>query len=217
MSSIDGFLLGFLLGALANNPTLNAWQPFIEQYNRRVINIQSAKIIIPYGYLGLRYVEYSLYCEGILAYMCGLPNASIPLMARVLELALRSKYEEIEKKSGDKLGLARLIDWLDEKYEEDKKKEDKHAIDIATGIRLLRNTIHNEKILEEQDSLETIRHVSRIINILYPWGHFAFEDVRCFYCKNINSLQINKEQYFIYNLLQFQCQSCKLFNNFYVL
>ena len=39
-----------------------------------------------------------VYREAILAYLYGLPNASLPLVLKCLEVGLKIKYEEIEGK-----------------------------------------------------------------------------------------------------------------------
>jgi hypothetical protein len=84
----------------------------------------------------------------------GLPDASLPMAFRCLEIGLKQHYEIVEKKKPS-LNAFELIDWSEKKLGK--------KVEIAQGIRILRNLAHEEKTITEQDNLEAIRHITNII------------------------------------------------------
>jgi hypothetical protein len=77
-----------------------------------------------------------IYAEGIYAFLSGLPDASLQMTFRCLEIGLKRYYEDIEGKKPS-LKACELIDWSEKKL--GSKKE------LVHGFRILRNLTHEER------------------------------------------------------------------------
>lgn len=146
---------------------------FASEVKKRWEQLTYLKVVQPLQFYSIGGVK-EIYVEGIYAYLCELPNASVPMMTRCLEIALKEKYKETETtKLPDT--LKKLIDW-GEKYYGGEEKEYVHS------FRYLRNLIHTTKKISEQTALKCIDEVTRVINILYPIVN-AFVEVDCSICR----------------------------------
>ena len=103
----------------------------------------------------------------------------------------------MEKKSNKKHDLNELIDWA-EVYLKDKKQ-------IAHGFRLLRNLIHTDKLIAEQDVPEAIRHISIILNLLYELPVHTELEVLCSNCGIKHRYNVETQQCYIGNNISFGC------------
>jgi len=195
----DALVLGFggLLGYGAAILKYSKWEPLIKDFEKRLNHLSYLKVTIPYKFFKINKNYGQLYSESVYAYLYGLSNASLPLILRCLETGLRNKYREVEKENPKKLNLNNLIDWA-ENYLRDKKE-------IAHGFRILRNLIHSEKLISEQDVSEALRHISIILNLLYELPKDTKLKVFCKNCNTEHQYVIQTHQYYIGNNMLFEC------------
>lgn len=191
-----------IVGYFVGRAKYGEWENFIEMYNKRLGALAYFKVVIPVASLNL-VNTWQVYREGINAYLFGLPNASIPTVFRCFEIGLRFKYGQITSKKGDLMGAYDLTEWA-ESYLGDKKE-------IAHGFRILRNILHKEKMMKEQDALECIRHLSEILNLLYPFSSVNFKG-KCAFCGNPYAVKIMKANYYLGNIQSIRCNNCQQVN-----
>ena len=208
MTNEDGsFIVGAVLGGLIGYSTatnkIKGWDEFTNRYNKRLNHLAYLKIIIPSGFFDKVKNGREIYAEGVSAYLFGLPNASIPMILRCLEIGLKHKHKEVESRSNPKK-LYKLIEWS-EGYLGNKKE-------LAHGFRILRNLIHEEKIVKEQDIPECIRHTSEMLNILFPFNSVRLSNV-CAFCKKPYEAILTNEIYWLGNVTQILCNKCQRVNN----
>jgi hypothetical protein len=195
---IAGGLGGGLIGYLLGITKYKNWEQLVNDFNNRLGHLSYAKITIPYSYFKNVTNSKEVYNEGVYAYLYGLPNASLPLLLKCLELGLEDKYKEIEKKEPPKdWSLYNIIEWSEKILKERK--------DLVHGFRILRNLIHTKELIREQDALESIRHISIILNSLFPPPDTIHLDVFCGYCNTTHPYQIKTEIYYIGNNVLFSC------------
>jgi len=175
------------------------WDRFQDKYMQRLEQLQYFEIIQPYRFFTEIKEGEELYGEAVLSYLLGLPNGVLPLIVRCMQIGLKHKYETIEKQKVPE-NLKDLIDW-GEKYLSSKKE-------LAHGFRLLRNLIHEETLIKEQDALEAIRHVSEILNLLYPFGKIEFH-LYCGNCRIFNQYIFQKDECWLGNSWHILCQTCR--------
>lgn len=193
--------IGGLLGYGIAISKYTEWEPLIKNFKDRLNHLSYLKIIIPYKFFQINKNCRQLYIESLNAYLYGLPNASLPLILRCLEIGLKNKYSEIGKKETKKINLNGLIDWAKEHLKD--KKE------IAHGFRILRNLVHTEELVLEQDVLEAIRHISNILNLLYKLPEYTELEVFCKNCNAKHNYKIETIQYYIGNKMLFGCDKFK--------
>jgi len=144
--------IGGISGYLIGKEKYTVWDEFIKKFNERLNHLAYFKVIIPAKFLNLTEM-WQIYREGINTYLFGLPNASVPMMFKCLEIGLKSKYSKVEGKQDNLMRVYDLIEWS-ESYLKNKK-------DIAHGFRILRNTLHKKVMIREQDVLECIYYTYR--------------------------------------------------------
>src|SRR5437867_8368391 len=93
-----GLLLAGGIGYLVGDSKYKGWKYIIEQYNRRLQQITFAQIPLPWAFLMKNPNMRLIYRQSTLSYLFGLPDSCFPTLLRVLEQALKSKYEEVEGK-----------------------------------------------------------------------------------------------------------------------
>ncbi len=199
----EDFVLGSILGGLGGyafgkNP-FKEWEPFIKDAGYKISRLEHDKIVKPNGFFSK--VQYSpiWYQEGVRAYVYGLPNASMPLIFKCLEMGIKKKYEEIEKKSSSGLNSEKLIDWAEQFLRSDKS--------LAHSFRLIRNIIHQDLIVNEKDVPEAIRHISEMLNALFPYSNCIIE-FNCMTCNLRQQMGINSSDNTIGNMIPAWCQRC---------
>jgi len=179
----------------------DTWDDVRKSYDVRLDALRYFRIVRPHGLFKAIEEAAEVHNQAVSAYVFGLPDASVAMTLRCLEVGLGHRYEEVEK-TGAPDDLFSLIDWSEQYL--GKKKE------IAHGFRLLRNLIHGETLIKEQDAIEAIRHTTDILNILYPFETVSV-DFPCNLCSATNSVQIAKEQCFLGNRLEVTrlCSNCQ--------
>ena len=176
-----------------------SWENVIKKGDGNINLLATYKIIKPLNFI------YSsgentgqLYREAVLAFIFGLHNSSVSTSMRCLEIGLRKKYAEVnQNQPPDK--LVELIDWS-ETYLSSKKE-------IAHGFRILRNLIHSDTLVKQQDALEALRHVSEILNLLYPY-EYATKNLTCSQCNKPGNYRIYSENCLLYNDISLKCNYC---------
>ncbi len=197
-------VLGGLLGYSISSNKIKGWENFIKECDKRFDHLTYFKVVLPKECFEKSKNSQAIYIEGVQAYLLGLPNASLPMLSRFFEIVLKSKYTEIEDRPVPKRwGLFKLIDWA-EKYLKDKKE-------IAHGFRELRNLIHTDKVITEQDNIIAIQYISRLSNMLYSFKGINLSS-SCPYCRTFQESKISKEQYFIGNRIQISCTCQRTYN-----
>lgn len=187
--------LGYLLAKGQNSE----WQPVIDNYKKRLEHLQYFKIPPPWGYLDTNQNMRAIYRESILCYLFGLSNSCIPSLMRVLEQALITKYERVEnKKPSDDMSLKNLIDWAE--------KILKNKAQVAHSFRMLRNYVHTDTLVQEQDAIEGIRHISIVVHNLFP-SEFSALNTTCPFCRRMQTNTIHPDIGFLGNTLNIKC-SC---------
>ncbi len=198
-----GLLLAGGLGYLLGDGQYKGWKPIIEQYNNRYQQIAYAQVPVPWGFFTKSPNMRVLYRQSVLSYLFGLPDTSLPALIRVLEQALKSRYEDAEsKKPSREMSLANLIEWGESLL--------KDKLAVAHSFRLLRNWVHTDKLVQEQDCLEAIRHVSLILENLYP-GILATPVItaRCPGCRFVAPQLLGSNTGTLGTALQIGCQNCR--------
>lgn len=193
------FFLGGGLGYLIGRATFAPWENFIKGYNDRLGHLSYNKIIEPIAlYKKIEGTE-KIYGEAVYCYLFGLPNASVPTIFRCLELGLKKKYEEVEGRT-PKMKAYKLIEWSENFLKNQKE--------LAHGFRFLRNLIHEEKQVEEQDALIALRHITKILNLLFPFSKVIVQSI-CNFCKTPYEEEVESNKFFIGNAIFIECNKCK--------
>jgi len=155
---VGTFISGYL-GYVAGSRKFAGWEPIIKNYETRMKHLAYFKVFRPVTFLNTFRTAQIIYLEAILSFLFGLPNASVPISLRCLQLGIAFKYNEDTGQSPPER-LYDLIEWAE--LHLGKRK------DIAHGFRILRNLVHSTTVMSEQSALETIEHVTTILNLLYP-------------------------------------------------
>jgi hypothetical protein len=172
------------------------WKSLIQDFPKRFDALLYAKTPIPLRFLQVRNEYRILFAEGVTAQVCGLPNASLQLVMRCLELAIKWKYLEIEGTKPD-MRFAQLIDWAERIIGSGKE--------TAHDFRRIRNYTHSTDLVKEQDSLEAIRHVSHLLNAIFPLDDPTTIEVRCRICHDVHHYDWEKGGLLIGNKLNLIC------------
>jgi hypothetical protein len=200
MSEAVFALLGGLFGYGLGRAQFQAWEGFINKYNERLGHLSFNHVIEPLGFYDRVESARKIYAEAIFAYLAGLPDASLPMIFRCLEIGLKQHYEVIEGKKPS-LRAVELIEWSEKKLGS--------KAELAHGFRILRNLIHEEKTIPEQDNLEAIRHVTQILNFVFPF-QTANITVNCVTCRRSNTMQVSPNQLFLGNNVAVPCTVCRV-------
>jgi hypothetical protein len=196
---ISSLAVGYL-GYVAGTNKYSSWEPIINNFKDRLSHLAYFRALRPLIFINETSNSLQLLNEAILAYLFGLPNASVPLSIRCLEIGIKAKYEKhTQKKAPEK--LFDLIEWS-EIYLNNKKE-------IAHGFRILRNTIHGTALVTEQVALETIINVVQILNHLYVLDALTIHTITlCKNCGAIIEANIPIHDNYLGRVLTFNCNSC---------
>lgn len=196
-----GLILSGGIGYLLGQKSSEEWKPFMNQFRERFQQLSYTKTPLPWDFLMSRPNIQAIYRQSIYCYLFGLPDASFSTLIRVLELSLISKYETVEgKKPPNEMGLAKLIDWAELCLKEDAK--------LVHSFRLLRNFVHTDKLIPEQDCLEGIRHVSMVLETLCPSRNIVMNTV-CHLCHHAGIASVPSGEGYLGNKMYLHCDNCK--------
>lgn len=187
-----GGLLGYQLGKNENK----FFEPFQVKFKSNYILLKSLNIRPAYGFFAENKKTYRIFWEGIMSFLFGFHNSGFTSIIRVLELCLRSKYREIEKKEAK--DFAFLINWAEEFLKDDTT--------IVHHFRNLRNYIHTDKTIENADCLEAIRHTSILMLKMYPDSVQSFV-IDC-QCGQHIEQYLTLPDGFVSDTVEVQCNSC---------
>ena len=193
-------MAGFLGYQTAKERNISPWVQVNTQADSRIALISQANIVKPVEFLrasGANTVH--LYQEAVWAFVYGLHNSSVSTSLRCLEIGLRIKYEE----TNDNKVPTRLIDLIEwaEPYLKSKR-------DIAHGFRILRNLVHTDTLVEQQDALEALRHVSKLLNVLYPAVVSSITQM-CGTCGQTEAYSIWQTSCSLFQYINLTCSSCQ--------
>ena len=193
------YIIGTLFGLKLGLNKRSDWEPFIKEYEERKRVLVYQKVSVPVGFFRNISSGQKLFTEAIYGYLFGLSNSSIPMSLKCFELALKKMHFDIEE-SGSEQSLFSLINWAEAFL--GKKKE------LAHGFRLLRNLLHEDKVIEGPDALEGLRHIAMLLNLLYPFEE-AKMNVICPKCGHQGHISLTFDECVVGNNKQCLCSQCK--------
>ena len=189
-------VLGYALGS----QNQAQWKPTIEGYERRIEHLRYFRIFKPLSLIRTVPQTLDLYSEAVQGYLLGLPNASVPMSARCLEIALTRRYEDAGCPSPQRQGLHNLIEWagpfLDGKQ------------DVAHAFRLVRNLLHETSLVQEPIALEALAHVTTIINLAFPLPPHGIRRYICASCGIEQESPVAISECWLGNRVNITCTSC---------
>jgi hypothetical protein len=197
--ALIALLLSGGIGYALGRAPFQQWETYINNYNDRLGRLAYDRVVEPLEFYQKIQNSQKLYAEAIFAYLVGLEDASLPVTMRCLELGLKEHFRQVEN-AEPSMTSYRLIEWAEKSI--GNKKE------LAHGFRILRNLIHEEKVIEEQDALEAIRHVTMILNNIFPFSN-AIISGACNFCNTTYNLSIPLDQCYLGNTIVVQCNKCR--------
>lgn len=200
LDALVGHFISGYLGYTAGSRKFSGWEPIIKNYNTRMSHLAYVKCIRPVSFFAIIPEAEIIYREAMLAYLFGLPDASIPTTLRCFEVGIRHKYT-VETGQPPPEKLYDLIEWA--------KKDLGSKRETAHGFRLLRNLIHGQSIMSEQDALEALRHITSILNLLYPLEVNTKLVYSCQICRTQSRQNWPTQECYLGNVLNTYCASCK--------
>lgn len=165
------------------------------------------------------------YIESVKAYLLGLPNSSVYSIIKFLQLSLKKELSEhaIDTTTGreadpeieyidpdtkrpvkikvSKADIFKLIEAASLRFNIDKNN--------AQYFRGLRNTIHEEKSLENQDALEAIRHVSKFCHSIVTFEELLVL-IKCTRCREEHTgYKLPKADCYLGHSISYKCSKWK--------
>lgn len=171
----------------------------IDGFDDRRKQLTRLNPIVPVAFFEISATHRHIYVEAIRAYLYGVPNASVSLVSKCVEVALRNRLithgmSEVTLK-GRKVKLAdtELYDLIESDEGSvllrDRKEE-------ATYLRQLRNHIHDARIVNDVYALQAISHMHDIILTLYPNPQTVYVRYMCAYCRQQHSYPLRGVDYY---------------------
>jgi len=192
-----------LLNQVIDALGIKGFEALITGARKRMNHLAYFKVIPPLAMFKQCKIPSTFYKEAVQAYLLGMSNSSVVMSLKTLELGLKCKTGKRNA------SLKVLIDELGEREE---------YMDLAHGFRILRNLIvHEEAECSEQDALEALRHVSEILNRLFPFEKVHYT-ITCnnTTCKTRYEVEVKVDEYFLGNIIRTQCPKCKTVNTIIV-
>lgn len=193
-------LLGGVFGHAIAKGAYAEWDGFIKAVGDRIAHLTFLKIVVPNAAFDAVPGSQKPYEEGIRAFVYGLPNASIPVLMKALELCLRNAYETKTGTKSKGKKLVDLIEWAEDLVDD---------LDVLHGYRLIRNRLHKEEYIKEEDVPAAIQHITRAINSLYPYVP-ASRQFHCNKCGKNLDVQVPSESNYIGNTVNVNCPTCHI-------
>ena len=171
----------------------------IDGFDDRRKQLTRLDLIVPVAFFEISATYRHIYVEAIRAYLYGVPNASVSLVSKCVEVALRNRLithrmSEVTLK-GRKVKLVdtELYDLIESDEGNvllrDRKEE-------ATYLRQLRNHIHDVRIVNDVYALQAICHMHDIILTLYPNPQAVYVRYTCAYCSQLHTYTLNSAYYY---------------------
>ena len=172
----------------------------IDGFNDRRKQLTRLNLVISVAFFETNATYKHIYVEAIRAYLYGVPNASVSLVSKCLEVALRNKLltngaSVVITIKGKKVKLSDVdLYGLIESDEgssllRDRKEE-------ATYLRQLRNHIHDARVVNDVYALQAISHMQDIILTLYPNPQVVYVRYTCSYCRQQHIYTLDASNYY---------------------
>lgn len=175
-------------------------EPQTDLRKKRLSHLEYFHVIKPISLIRAIPETQALYGEAVDAYLFGLPNASVPMSIRCLELALGHAYDQAGRLPPERNTLFELIEWSEQLLG--------YRKEFAHGFRLLRNLIHEPTLVDEPTALEVLRHVSSIINRVLPLPDYGIRRYVCAGCLREQDAHITVSECWLGNITRTACSSC---------
>jgi len=202
MSSLI-LLFTYLLNYVIDASRFRGFEKLVRGARERINHLAYFKVVPPLAMFQTCKISSTFYKEAVQAYILGMSNSSVVMSLKTLELGLKCKLGKRDARLKD------LIDTVEE------MKEYK---DLTHGFRILRNLIvHEEAECSEQDALEALRHVSEILNRLFPFEKVNYT-ITCSKntCKTCYEVEVKVDECFLGNIIRIPCPECKTVNTIIV-
>ena len=183
----------------------------IDGFDDRRKQLTRLNLVVPVAFFEARTTYRCIYVEVIRAYLYGVPNASVSLISKCLEVALRNKLltngaSEVITIKGKKVrlsdtGLYGLIESDEGSALLGDRKEE------ATYLRQLRNHIHDARVVNDVYALQAISHMHDIILTLYPNPQVVYVRYTCSYCRQQHAYTLNSSNYYPGASYTFKCHN----------
>ena len=187
--------LGYLAGYQLARGEMEHWRPFAQAYDARLQQLTFNRVFRPFGLFLAVPDTAAFYNEAVYAYLFGLPNASVPMSTRCLELGLAHCHKSAQPKATPP-NLDGLITWAQNALGSHHQ--------LAHSVRLLRNLIHQTTPITEPSALEAIRHTSLLTDHLMPF-QIAPIQLPCQLCGATYTYSIPRADFFLGNLVPVRC------------
>lgn len=195
-------VLGEMLGSALAEAILsdNEEDEFAMEVQDRLGHLTYMEIYEPIGCYGIIDNFTYLYGEAVATYLLGYENASVPMSFRCLEIALKEKYRETEGTDpGPNMSAYELIEHFEDDFD--------NGTRLLHWFRDLRNQIHTTQLVDEQDALEALRHISSALNQLHPYEIPIFQGHKAC-CGQEYSVSVSKESVYLGNIINIRCDTC---------
>jgi hypothetical protein len=167
----------------------------VTGYSGRLNMLVGSKIVPPTQLIFYDENLRKIYVESVRAYLYGMPNASIPMILRFFQISMRNRFRQVNNDFQANPKIEDLINWVEKTLNQKT---------TAHGFQILRNFVHTEDIVEDQDALEAIRHISLIVNKVIPYQVTLINQF-CNPCLTEHSYSFKKDEYYIGNNLVVAC------------
>ena len=185
----------------------------VDGFGSRRRQYLERKLTIPVAFFetGKNYRE--IYVEAIRAYLFGLPNASIAIISKCVQVAMKKRLalngvDQLTFKKGD----AKKEVPLKEDTTLNNLIESQEGTSILKNIkeetvylRLLRNHLHDDLIVDNNYASEALGHMQRIITTLFPNPVEVFIQYACTCCGKRHVGRVSSGDYFPNSRMFFRC------------
>lgn len=202
----DGLLLGMLF---KDNITLDG-------LGSRKKLILDQKLTIPMAFFECGENHREIYVEAIQAYLFGLPNSSIAMVSKCMQVALKKRLAlnnitELTFKAKNGNGRSIKLDGDVTLYNLIESNEVSSLLkdlkEEAQYLRVLRNHIHDDKMANNFYAFEALCHLQKILSILFPNPREIFIKYLCVCCNKYHVDVVPASNYFAGSKATFECRN----------
>ena len=200
----DGLLLGMVM---SNNIT-------VDGLSDRKKHILEQKLTIPVAFFECGENHREIYVEAIRAYLFGLPNSSIAMVSKCMQVALKKRLAlnnitelTFNAKNGNRRSIklngdVTLYNLIESNEVSSLLKDLKEE---AQYLRVLRNHIHDDKMVNNSYAFEALCHLQKILSVLFPNPREIFIKYVCSLCRKYHVGSVRAYDYFANNTATFVC------------